>query len=70
MMHTGKILREYLRSNKITISEFAKIINRSESATYKILSGESSISTALLHEISMKLKHNFFYDIGANISIE
>lgn len=69
MIHGGSLIRDYLKKNKITISEFAKIINRSDSATYKILSGKSSISISLLYVISVKLKHDFFNDISRDYLI-
>lgn len=63
MVHTGKTIRNYIKKCGITVDELATIINRSRSATYKILAA-SSISTSLLYDISLKLGHNFFSDLG------
>lgn len=63
MVHTGKIIKNYLDNNGITVKEFAYSIHRSISATYKILDSDS-VSVSLLHIISYALKHNFFHAIG------
>lgn len=68
MVNTGKTIRDYLKKNGITVDEFAAIIHRSRSATYKILAA-NSISTSLLCDISLKLGHNFFYEIGDLMNI-
>lgn len=68
MVHAGKIVREFLRSNSITITVFADKIGRSNSATYKILSEQSSMTIQMLLDISHKLGHNFFYDIGTEVN--
>lgn len=43
MVHTGKTIRDYLKKNCITVDEFAAIIHRSRSATYKILAANSIV---------------------------
>jgi len=58
-LHIGKKVKEELQQQGISVSVFAKKINRSRNVVYDIFERES-IDTDLLQKISEVLKYNFF----------
>ena len=60
--HIGKKIKEVLYQKGISVSEFAKSINRSRNVVYDIFERES-IDTKLLQKISKVLDYNFFSTI-------
>jgi hypothetical protein len=58
-LHIGKKIKEELYEQGISVSVFAKKINRSRNVVYDIFERES-IDTDLLQKISTILKFNFF----------
>ena len=58
-MHIGKIIKEAVKTNGISVTEFAKKINYSRRNIYSIFEKES-IDTSLLAKISEVLDKNFF----------
>lgn len=58
-LHIGKKIKEELYQQGISVSVFAKKINRSRNVVYDIFERES-IDTDLLQKISTILKFNFF----------
>lgn len=58
-IHIGKKIREELDSQGLTITDFAKKINRSRNVAYDIFDRES-IDTALLNKIAKVLNVDFF----------
>lgn len=66
---TGQMLRDYINAHRIHQSAMARAMNRRVSCImdYK---KRKSMQTALLWEISIVLKHNFFLDIAAQLPVE
>lgn len=58
-LHIGKLIQDKIQEQGISITEFARRINRSSQSIYHILR-QPSIDTELLLEINKVLKHNFF----------
>jgi hypothetical protein len=58
-IHIGKKIKEELYKQGITVSSFAKKINRSRNVVYDIFERES-IDTALLNKIGLILRIDFF----------
>ena len=58
-IHIGRIIKQTLDESKISITDFAKKINKERSNVYDIFKRES-IDTDLLIKISRALDHNFF----------
>jgi hypothetical protein len=58
-IHIGKKIKEELYKQDISVSAFAKKINRSRNVVYDIFERES-IDTALLNKIGMILRLDFF----------
>lgn len=58
-IHIGKRIKEELYKQDISVSAFAKKINRSRNVVYDIFERES-IDTALLNKIGMILRLDFF----------
>jgi transcriptional regulator with XRE-family HTH domain len=58
-IHIGKKIKEELYKQGITVSAFAKKINRSRNVVYDIFERES-IDTALLNKIGIILRLDFF----------
>jgi transcriptional regulator with XRE-family HTH domain len=69
MINIVRLIRDFLKLNKISIIEFADIINCSRATAYRILSCES-IHIGVLYMISKKFGHDFFYDISKKVSQE
>ncbi|KAA5534782.1 hypothetical protein F0919_09240 [Taibaiella lutea] len=63
---TGHILSEVIKKRKINIAALARILQRRYS-TVRFYFKNDSIQTAILWEISLILKHNFFADIAAQL---
>jgi transcriptional regulator with XRE-family HTH domain len=59
VIHIGKKIKEELYNQKISVSVFAKKINRSRNVVYDIFERES-IDTDLLNKISRVLNCDFF----------
>jgi transcriptional regulator with XRE-family HTH domain len=55
----GKLIKETVRLNNVSIAEFAEKINCTQRNVYKIFN-KQSIDTALLTKISKALEKNFF----------
>lgn len=58
-IHIGKKIKEELYQQGISVSAFAKKINRTRNVVYDIFERES-VDTALLNKISLVLRVNFF----------
>lgn len=58
-IHIGKKIKEEVYRQGISVTEFAKKINRSRNVVYNIFERES-IDTALLNNIGKELKCDFF----------
>lgn len=58
-IHIGKKIKEELYKQSISVSSFAKKINRSRNVVYDIFERES-IDTALLNKIGIILRFDFF----------
>lgn len=58
-IHIGKKIKEELYKQNISVSVFAKKINRSRNVVYDIF-GRKSIDTDLLNRISKVLNYDFF----------
>jgi hypothetical protein len=59
MIHVGKKVKEVLDTKAISVTSFAKKINKSRSVVYNIFERES-IDSVLLYKISEVLEFNFF----------
>lgn len=57
--HIGKIIKKHLEGSKMSVTDFAKEINKERSNVYDIFRRES-IDTDLLIQIGKALNHNFF----------
>ncbi len=58
-IHIGNEIKKVLETSDVSVSEFAKRINKSRGNVYSILS-RKSIDTDLLHSISRVLNFDFF----------
>ncbi|HRN41339.1 MAG: hypothetical protein KF732_12140 [Flavobacteriales bacterium] len=67
MIHIGKKIHEVVKAKGISISVFAKKINKSRTVVYDIFERES-IDSLLLYKISEELDFNFLslYDLSNN----
>ena len=63
VLHTGELLTTFFKEKRVRISPLARIMNRQFDAIKKYQKN-ASIQTAILWEISVALKHNFFQDIA------
>lgn len=70
-IHIGKKIREELYSQGLSVTDFAKKINRSRNVAYDIFERES-IDTALLNKIAKVLNVDFFslYSAQKEFSLE
>lgn len=70
-IHIGKKIREELDTQGLSVTDFAKKINRSRNVAYDIFERES-IDTALLNKIAKVLNVNFFslYSAQKEFSLE
>ncbi len=70
-IHIGKKIREELYSQGLSVTDFAKKINRSRNVAYDIFDRES-IDTALLNKIAKVLNVDFFslYSSQKEFSLE
>ena len=59
VIHIGKKIKEELYKHNISVSDFAKKINRSRNVVYDIF-GRKSIDTDLLNKICRVLNYDFF----------
>lgn len=58
-IHIGNEIKKVLDASDVSVSDFAKRINKSRGNVYSILS-RKSIDTDLLHSISQVLNYDFF----------
>ena len=65
----GKMLHAYFKTNRTYKSGLARALNRKPRTLYA-LADKPSLQTAILWEISLALKHNFFADIAAALNID
>ena len=65
----GTILTDYVRKHRIYKSALARAVNRKPRTMLRLLK-QPSLQTAILWEISVALKHNFFADIAAALNID
>lgn len=65
----GKMLRAYIKTNRTYKSGLARAVNRKPRTVYALLD-KASLQTAILWEICVALKHNFFADIAAALNID
>lgn len=67
MIHIGKKIHEVVKAKGISVSVFAKKINKSRTVVYDIFERES-IDSLLLYKISEELDFNFLglYDLSAS----
>jgi hypothetical protein len=68
-VHTGNLLKTYYAKNRIRKSPLARHLGRNVNTIARYLKN-STIQTAILWEISMVLKHNFFMDIASMLPPE
>jgi len=66
---TGKLLVAHIKKNRIYKSALARAINRKPKTVYQLLK-QPSVQSAILWEICVALKHNFFADIAAQLGID
>ena len=59
MIHIGKHIKQMIEAKDVSVSSFAKQINKSRTVVYHIFTRES-IDTNLLFAISKALDYNFF----------
>ena len=59
MAHIGKKIEDVLREKRISVVEFAKLINTNRNNVYSIFKRES-VDTELLRKIGEVLEYNFF----------
>ena len=62
-LHTGELITTFFKEKRVRISPLARIMNRKFDAI-KQYQKNASIQSAILWEISVALKHNFFQDIA------
>lgn len=65
-MHIGEKIKVRLEAQKISIVEFAELLEISKASTHRLLK-RSSIDTDLLYKICFILKYDFFQDYSARI---
>ncbi|MDR2292092.1 MAG: XRE family transcriptional regulator [Prevotellaceae bacterium] len=58
-VHIGNIIRQKVNESSLTVTEFARLINKTRENVYDIYK-RPSIDTALLLQISKILDYNFF----------
>ena len=68
-LHTGNMLREFLRKKRYRIAPLARDMNR-RPETISDYFKRPSIHTRILLELSIALKYNFFYQIGTMLPAE
>lgn len=67
-VHIGKKIKEVLDKSNLSVTTFAKRINRSRDVAYKIFDRET-INTGQLQKISEVLDHDFFQYLGSDVSV-
>jgi hypothetical protein len=65
-IHTGNMLKAFFAIRRTRKSALARHLNRNKNSVLNFQKN-SSIQTAILWEISMVLKHNFFMDIASKL---
>lgn len=68
MLEIGNLIKQVLKEKHITISEFARKINKERANVYNIFK-RSSIDTVLLSKISEVLEYDFFQHYTVNESV-
>ena len=69
LIHTGDLLSRYYKDLGTKKSALARDLNRRPETIYKYQKN-ATIQTAILWEISVALKHNFFKDIACRLPAE
>ncbi len=64
--HTGEMLKHYFDARRTRKSVLARLMKRAPN-TVASYTGQPSIQTAILWELCIHLKHNFFADIAAQL---
>lgn len=68
-IHVGHLVERYVNSvSGLTISELARQLNCSRRNVYRIFD-RHSMDTSLLIRLCSVLKHDFFHDISASITL-
>lgn len=65
-LNTGELLKKYFLEHRIRKAALARAINRNKNMVLKYQK-QSTIQVAILWEISVALKHNFFADIASKL---
>ena len=65
-LHTGELLKAYFAAHRIRKSPLARHLGRRANTVLRYQKN-ATIQTAILWEISMALKHNFFMDIACKL---
>jgi hypothetical protein len=68
-LNTGELLLRYYTAHRTRIAAMSRLLGRNIKGVMQF-SKNSSIQTAILWEISMVLKHNFFMDIASKLPPE
>lgn len=68
MINVGQIIKEELDRQERSVGWLAKKIGCNRSAVYRYVA-RNSIDTAVLAEISVALKHDFFKDLSEGITL-
>ena len=64
-IHIGSIIHNYCRTHNIPVIELTRKLQINSSSTFKIFRA-ASISTRMLQNISVALKHDFFQYFSEN----
>lgn len=67
MIHIGSLIEQELRRQGRTVTWFADMLHCDRTNVYKIFKKES-IDTALLENICIILRHNFFLDYAEEVT--
>lgn len=65
-LHTGQLIREVLRTKRITQAALSRATRRPQSNISKLLN-EPSTQAYILWEMSQALNHNLFADLAAQL---
>ena len=67
--HIGAILKEFIKKHNIYKSALARRLQRSAS-TIEYYTNSPALQSAIIWELSVALKHNFFADLAAQLPQE
>ena len=68
-IHTGKIIRTYIKKRRFFISALARDMGRNYYTTFRFLK-RSSMQTNVLLDVSLALRYNFFREIAEQLPPE